>query len=67
MTGYTVNLLNQLTGKVNPSAADVLGAANAQAEMRVNGLPTYRRGEYFHRELAVAKKGNGEKGNGVKH
>jgi RHS repeat-associated protein len=48
-----VNLLNQLTGKVNPSAADVLGAANAQAEVRVNGLPTYRRGEYFHRELAV--------------
>src|SRR5690606_16575629 len=32
-TGYTVNLLNQVTGRTNPSAADVLGVANAAADV----------------------------------
>jgi RHS repeat-associated protein len=36
-----------------PGALDILGSANAAATVTVNDQPTYRRGDYFYKELAV--------------
>jgi RHS repeat-associated protein len=42
-----------LTSRGVPGAVDVLGLANRDATVTVNSQATWRRGEYFHRELAV--------------
>lgn len=48
------NLLNQHLGRVNPSSADVVGAALPSATVTVNSLPTLRRGEYFRGEASIS-------------
>jgi RHS repeat-associated protein len=50
---YSANSLNQYQQRTVPGALDVLGTANAAATVTVNDQATYRRGEYFHKELAV--------------
>ena len=50
---YTNNTLNQITGRGVPGAVDIIGAANAAATVTVNGQSTYRKGEYYWKELSV--------------
>ena len=50
---YTANALNQYQQRTVPGALDVLGTANAAATVSVNEQSTYRRGDYFYKELAV--------------
>jgi RHS repeat-associated protein len=50
---YSANSLNQYQQRTVPGALDVLGTANAAATVTVNDQPTYRRGDYFYKELAV--------------
>ena len=57
--GYTNNLLNQLTSRGVPGAFDVLGIANAQQTVSVNGAAVdYRRGEYFLKLVEVNNTGS---------
>jgi RHS repeat-associated protein len=50
---YTPNALNQYQQRTVPGALDVLGTANAAATVTVNDQATYRRGDYFYKELVV--------------
>jgi RHS repeat-associated protein len=50
---YAVNTLNQYTQRDVPGAADVIGIAHPSASVTVNGQTTYRRGEYYHKELSI--------------
>ncbi|HSE16369.1 MAG TPA: DUF6402 family protein [Pyrinomonadaceae bacterium] len=50
---YSVNSLNQYQQRTVPGALDVLGTANAAATVTVNDQATYRRGDYFYKELTV--------------
>jgi RHS repeat-associated protein len=50
---YTNNLLDQITGRDVPGAVDILGAAQPQATVTVNGQTTYRRGEYYQKALSL--------------
>ena len=50
---YTVNNLNQYTQRDVPGAADIIGVAYPYAPVTVNDQSTYRRGEYYHKELAI--------------
>ena len=50
---YTNNLLNELTSREVPGAADVTGRAHASATVTVNGQAVSRAGEYYRRELAL--------------
>ncbi len=50
---YTVNSLNQYTSRSVPGFVNVVGTANSQATVTINGTPTYRKGEYFRGEVAV--------------
>jgi RHS repeat-associated protein len=50
---YTVNNLNQYTQRDVPGGADIIGIAYPYAPVTVNDQPTYRRGEYYHKELAI--------------
>ena len=50
---YTVNNLNQYTQRDVPGAADIIGIAYPFAPVTVNEQSTYRRGEYYHKELAI--------------
>ena len=54
---YTVNSLNQYSGRTVPGAVDVMGIAHAQAEVKVNGADAYRRGEYYRHELSMVNTG----------
>jgi RHS repeat-associated protein len=57
--GYTNNVLNQLTSRGVPGAFDVLGIANAQQTVSVNGAGVdYRRGEYFQKLVTVNNTGS---------
>lgn len=51
---YTANSLNQYQQRTVPGALDILGTANAAATVTVNDQATYRRGDYFYKELAVS-------------
>ncbi len=51
---YSPNSLNQYTARDVPGAVDVMGVALATSTVTVNGLPVYRRGEYFRKELPVS-------------
>jgi RHS repeat-associated protein len=53
-SAYNVNSLNQYTSRTVPEWVDVLGAANSNATVTVNFEPTYRKGEYFRKELRAA-------------
>ncbi|MEW5977255.1 MAG: hypothetical protein AB1898_15805, partial [Acidobacteriota bacterium] len=50
---YTANSLNQYTQRTVPGAVDVVGTANAAATVTVNNQATERKGEYFHKALAL--------------
>ena len=50
---YTANRLNQYTSRTVPGYVDVLGIANPNAGVTVNGNSAYRKGEYFHCGLNV--------------
>lgn len=50
----TANNLNQYTSRMVPGYIDVLGSANPNATVTANDAPTYRKGEYFRGEVAVA-------------
>ena len=50
---HTANNLNQYTSRSVPGYVEVLGTANSQATVTVNGTPTHRRGDYFRAEVAV--------------
>jgi RHS repeat-associated protein len=53
LSTYTANSLNEYEQRTVPGAIDVIGSANSAATTTVNNLATYRRGEYFYKELAV--------------
>ena len=50
---YTANSLNQYTSRTVPGGLDVLGTANTNATVTVNGSSTSRKGEYFHLPLTL--------------
>jgi RHS repeat-associated protein len=45
--GYTANNLNQITQRDVPGTNDVVGAVLATNSVSVNGVPAYRKKEYF--------------------
>jgi RHS repeat-associated protein len=51
---YTANSLNQYTSRTVPGYLNVIGTAATNATVAVNSQATYRKGEYFRGELAVA-------------
>jgi len=51
--GYLANNLNQYTTRDVPGAVDIMGLALATNLVQVNNQDTYRKGEYFRKELAV--------------
>ena len=50
---YEPNALNQYTNRTVAGYVEVLGSANSSATVTVNNESTYRKGEYFRKELAV--------------
>ena len=50
---YTPNSLNQYTERTDPGSFDVLGTAQSNATVTVNNLATYRKSDYFWKELSV--------------
>ena len=53
LASYSANALNQYQQRTVPGAVDIIGTANAAATISVNDQSTYRRGDYFHKELAI--------------
>ncbi len=50
---YYPNALNQYWSNTVPGAVDVMGVALATNTVTVNGLASYRKGEYFRKELSA--------------
>jgi RHS repeat-associated protein len=50
---YSANSLNQYTQRTVPGGVDIVGTANAAAVVTVNNQATERKGEYFHKALAL--------------
>jgi len=50
---YSANRLNQYSSRSVPGYVDILGIANPNAGVTVNGNSAYRKGEYFHYALNV--------------
>jgi RHS repeat-associated protein len=50
---YSVNDLNQYTNRTVPGAVDIIGVANAAATVTVNNQSTYRKSEYYRKELSI--------------
>jgi YD repeat-containing protein len=50
---YGPNLLNQYTNRTVPGYVEVQGSAATNATVTVNNQATYRKGEYFRKELSV--------------
>ncbi|MCG8528380.1 MAG: hypothetical protein MI748_18520, partial [Opitutales bacterium] len=50
---YTSNLLNQYSARSVPNLIDVVGSANADAQVLVNGKQATRSGDLFHKQLVV--------------
>ena len=56
---YTVNDLNQYSNRTVPNGLDILGIANYQATVTINGLSTdYRRGEFYQKALTITNSSN---------
>jgi RHS repeat-associated protein len=53
VTSYTPNALNQYAAIQNPGAADVIGVADGQAAVTINGAPATRQGDWFHGEVTA--------------
>jgi hypothetical protein len=45
------------TSRTVPGAVDILGIGHTEASVTVNSQAAYRRGEYYHRALAVSNSG----------
>jgi RHS repeat-associated protein len=58
VASYSANALNQYTSRDVPGAVDVMGIALGTNTVTVNSLATYRKGEYFRKELDVDNSGN---------
>jgi len=52
-TTYVPNRLNRYKGRSVPRAVDIMGVGLATGSVTVNGQSTYRKGEYFRKELTV--------------
>jgi RHS repeat-associated protein len=50
---YSVNSLNQYTNRSVPAYLEITGSADAGATVTVNGNSTYRKGDYFWKELSI--------------
>src|SRR5690606_35319412 len=50
---YTPNRLNQYSQRTVPSYVDVMGLALATSTVTCNSQATYRKGEYFRKELSA--------------
>ena len=50
---YSVNNLNQYTNRTVPGAVDIIGVANAAAVVTVSNQTTYRKVEYYRKELSI--------------
>ena len=50
---YSPNNLNQYTSRTVPGYLDLMGSAVSNATVTVNLQPSYRKGEYFRKELTV--------------
>ncbi|MCG8526731.1 MAG: RHS repeat-associated core domain-containing protein, partial [Opitutales bacterium] len=50
---YTPNVLNQYSERYVPNLIDVVGTANADAQVLVNGRQVTRSGDLFHKQLVV--------------
>jgi RHS repeat-associated protein len=50
---YSANLLNQYTNRTLVGYVEVLGSANSNATVTVNNESTYRKGDYFRKELSA--------------
>jgi RHS repeat-associated protein len=53
VAAYTNNTVNQITSRGVPAAVDVMGEGLATNGVTVNGLPAYRKVEYFRQQLSV--------------
>jgi putative transposase len=53
VSSYTPNALNQYAAIQNPGAADVIGVADGQAAVTINGAPATRQGDWFHGEVTA--------------
>lgn len=53
LANYTNNVLNQITSRDVPGYKDVVGLSLVTNAVTVNGLSTYRKGEYFRNELII--------------
>jgi RHS repeat-associated protein len=53
VANYSANSLNQYISRDVPGAVDVMGLELATNTVTVNGLSTYRKGEYFRKEIMV--------------
>jgi len=51
---YSANSLNQYTSRSVPGYIDVTGVADARSTVTVNSQSTYRKGEYFRKELTIS-------------
>ncbi|PWU11446.1 MAG: hypothetical protein C5B50_23305 [Verrucomicrobia bacterium] len=51
---YSVNNLNQITSRDVPGYLNIMGSADSNATVTVNGQSLYRRGEFYRQELAIA-------------
>ncbi len=56
-TSYTANNLNEYTAITTPGYKDIFGVALANNAVTVNSGAADRKGEYFHKEIAVANGG----------
>ena len=52
-SAYSANALNQYTSRTVPPYVEVQGSAATNATVTVNNQATYRKGEYFRKELAA--------------
>lgn len=57
LANYTVNSVNQYTRRDVPSFLDILGIALPTETVTVNSQSTYRKGEYFRKELSIGNHG----------
>ncbi|PWU11412.1 MAG: hypothetical protein C5B50_23385 [Verrucomicrobia bacterium] len=53
VANYTNNSLNQYTSRDVPGYANILGSADSNATVTVNGQNPYRHGEFYRQELAI--------------
>jgi len=53
VAAYQPNIANQYTGREVPGALDITGISFADSDVKVNSQTTYRKGEYFRKELSL--------------